>query len=176
MDETLPGETAPSDALPIPEDQQEAMDVLFSQSVNQETIADAKKDMQMEEGTYLRTEDPATVTIDTHPSTGRKGFNVFGPFVNAKDPKIKGRLRFRVSWERANKLVRDDATGEEIDTGKPDIKTRLYVNLVDAYKKVHGEPPKNLGQLAQYLANAPYKVRTMNGDDSEIVLNLTPMK
>lgn len=164
------------EALPIPEEQQEGMDALFEVAVNQETVDDIKKDSQLPEGNYVRTEDPATVTIQKHKVTGRSTFVIFAAVQSQKDEKVKGRVRFRVSWERQNKIVRDEATGEETDTGKPDIQSRLYANVVDAYKRVNGEPASNLGQLAQYLANAPYKLRLMNGDDSEVVLNLYPIK
>ncbi len=146
------------------------MDALFQVAVDQEAVAEVKKDSQMEAGTWDRTGDPATVTINTHPVTGRKGFEVAAPVEKAG---VKGFLRFRLSWQRFNKIVVDQVTGDETDTGKPDIQSRLYANVVDAYKKVNAESATiSLGNLAEYLAHAPYRLRIMNGDDREIVLGL----
>ena len=152
------------------QDQAPDMDGLFDIAVDQEQVAEVKKDAQMEAGTWDRSGDPATVTVDTHPVTGRKGFNVAAPVVKGD---AKGYLRFRVSWQRFNKITIDPVTGDETDTGKPDISSRLYANLVDAYKRVNPDAQSiSLGNLAEFLTNAPYRLRIMNGDDREVVLGL----
>jgi hypothetical protein len=161
------------EALPISDSgAEESMDSLFKIAVDQEKVSEIKKDSQMEEGTYVRSENPATVTLNKHPKTGRQGLAVFAGIENAKS---KGAVRFRLSWERQNKVLRDEATGEESDTGKPDLQSRLYAQAVDVYKRAHdGAAPGTIGDLATFLQQAPYRLKLMNGDESEVVLSIFP--
>jgi hypothetical protein len=43
------------------------------------------------------------------------------------------------------------------------------------YKRAHdGAAPGTIGDLATFLQQAPYRLKLMNGDESEVVLSIFP--
>lgn len=100
---------------------------------------------------------------------GRLQYAAYGPAV-MKDG-TEERLRFTYSPIRLNKVAEDGS-----ETEKPDNKSKLFSQAVQAYATVYGKRPETQADIVEYLRTYPVLLRTFQGNDGLIVTNLAPVK
>lgn len=145
----------------------------FDTEVDAQAAVEVQKRNMAPAGTYQT--DPDTFgELTVTPSVqddGRKVFAFFGRTKYAgRGDEVVSALRFRISPDARPKKDREGNVVE----GKDDLSTRLYAQAVGAYVRAHdGGAPKTLRDLADWLKAVPgLKLRTMQGDDDLIVLNI----
>jgi hypothetical protein len=139
------------------------LDELFQEQVDQEGVEQAHKEMLLPQGTYT-TEPPFTVTKLGKDKNGRPFARFFGKIVLGDK---SGRIGVGLSWVRKNARVRDEATGELVESEKPDRSYKNYVMATKAYKIAYGEEAPNVGAIIAYLRDYPIRLRVIQTSDGE---------
>ena len=159
------------------------METLFQDEViNAEQVNQTIKDSGAPAGTYQS--DPDEYPLNAYPKERelkdvegqvigkRRSIDIVGLF-SMKDTKT--RIRFTISPDYAKKkiYVNNEWTGEYLD--KPDHQSKLYAQAVKTYEATVKEMPKSIPALVEFLTGTPIRVRTMQGDDGELVaLSVSP--
>ena len=133
---------------------------LLNEAVDQGEVQRIQGDSLMEAGSYRKV-DTALVTPEVY--EGRFNIGVFAPMVKvgmdrqpAEGAKIQ-RIRFSVSPVRVNKTQKDDV-GRLKDTGEPDSKSKLWAQVVTAFKTQTGRLPETKQEVVNFLASGTYGV------------------
>ena len=150
-------------------------DSLYDDPVDAEAAAVTRKRNMAPGGTYVT--DPDTYgEFTVTPSKQEDGRRVFAFFGRARyagrGETVETALRFRISPDTRPKKDQDGNVVE----GKDDLASRMWASAIATYEKVNDEAPKNTGQLVDFLKAGSLRLRTMQGDDDLIVLNITPAR
>jgi len=163
--ETIYPEANPlADALPPDEAHAAPMDgEAWSEGVDHEGVNATRKDSQLPGGSYNTV--PSLSLSRKKYDDGRRVANFFGQIigVESKNEGVEGRIRFAISPDRRDKLEEE---------GKPDLKSRLYAQAVTTYERVMGVPAATIEDVLQFVANNPVRLRLMQGDEDNVVLNI----
>lgn len=153
------------------------MESLFQDEViNAEQINQTIRDSGAPAGTYQS--DPEEYPLNAYPKERelkdvegavigkRRSIDIVGLF-SMKDTRT--RIRFTISPDYGKRKVYegDQWTGEYLD--KPDSQSKLYAQAVKAYEATVKEMPKTVPALVEFLTSTPFRVRTMQGRDGELV-------
>ena len=147
-----------------------SMDDLFEQAVNMDDVRRTQEDSLRPPGSYVTVPvlSVQASKIAEGLNAGRLLFRFFGPAVltvtekNAKALKlavgteVRGQFGFTVSPERANKL-----TKEGVRTEEPDNPSKLWAQMVEAYKVVYQAKPGTFGDVLRYVQNSPGVIRVI---------------
>ena len=155
----------------IPSDATDASSFYDDITVDGDEAAKVQRANMYAGGTYMTDSDQFGPFVDTPKvaEDGRRSVFLFGRGrVKTKGVPVENALGYSISPDARPKK---DAMGE-IVPGKNDLATRLYADAVMAYQKTHGESPKNLRAVVEYLAYAPLALRCMPGSDRPVVLGI----
>ena len=154
------------------------LESLFQDEVtNAEQVNQTIKDSGAPAGTYQS--NPNEYPINAYPQQRdeknvegavigqRKSINLVGLFT-MKD--VTTRIRFTISPEYRQKKVYDGDswTGEYAE--KPDSQSKLYAQAIKAYEASVHEMPKGVIALVEWMKVNPFRVRTMQGRDGDLVV------
>lgn len=93
-------------------------------------------------------------------------------FKDVDGKTVKAKISFTISPVLHRKVDYD--TGQETD--KLSHSYKLYVSAKNAYEKATGTKPVNAAAIEAYLSQSPLKIRTMQGEDGLIVLDLQEVR
>ena len=145
------------------------MDALFEQAVNMDDVRRTQEDALRPPGSYITVPvlSVQASKVVEGPNAGRLLFRFFGPAVltvtekNAKALKldvgaeVRGQFGFAVSPERANKIK------DNVRTDEPDNASKLWAQMVEAYKHVYQAKPGTFGDVLRYVQNYPGVIRVI---------------
>lgn len=156
LDAALP----PDDAHAAPMDGEQ-----WNESVDHEGVDRTRKDSQLPGGGY-NTVPQLSLTRKKY-DDGRRVASFFGPVigVDSKNEGAEGRVRFAISPDRRDK-----------EDGSPDLKSRLYAQAVTTYERVTGSPAVLVEDVLRFLQDNPVRLRLMQGDEDNVVLNIGPVR
>lgn len=166
----------PPDGEPAPEQVEAAAEAeftledLFNEQVNEDEVKKGLQDIALPNGSYSTVIpfNPKRIVDKAHPT--RKIVYFWGGIELAD---VKGKIGFRLSPERFNKLDRD--TG--VDTGKPDMSYKLYLMAVKAYKVAYNANPSSFGDVLAYLRDYSTKLRVIQtGDGENMVVSINAVR
>ena len=139
----------------------------WDEQVDRQAVDQTRKDSQLPPGGYNTIPQLSLTRVKY--DDGRRVAKFFGSVigVDTKNEGQEGRVRFAVSPDRRDKLE---------EPGKPDIKSRLYAQAVTTFERVTGSPAATIEDVLRFLQDNPVRVRLMQGDEDNVVLNIGPVK
>ena len=140
-----------------------SLDELFHEEVKSDEVKKAQAEMLAPVGTYT-TIPPFTMTKLGKDKNGRPFARFFG---DAQFGDHKHKFGLGLSWVRKNARVKDEATGELVESDKPDRSFKNYVMATNAYKAAYGEDPGSVGDVLKYLQDYPIRLRIIQTSDGE---------
>jgi len=158
------------DGLPTPEDAHEAPleGEAWNDEVDHKAVKQTTSDSMLPAGGY-NTLPEMSLTRKKY-DDGRRVANFFGTIVGCENRTEgrDGKIRFAISPDRRDK--------EGVEEAKPDIKSRLYAQAVTTYEKVLGSKPATIEDVLTFIRDNPVRLRLMQGDDDNVVLNIGAMR
>lgn len=125
-------------------------------------VGDWIKDSAWEFDKRVNQEDQQPGDLD---SNGRTFFNIKGKPLprTANQTEYEPTLFFRLSPDKRFK---------QDDPGKFDSAYRLFLRARELYISINGEKPRTYKALVECLVSDDYTVRTMNGDNGALVVDI----
>lgn len=141
---------------------------LWEDQVNDQEVKKMESELLLPAGTYLTVPGAFKKKDFIDEENGNRRIASFFGSIIMTDPEtgkeVKGARGYRISPDRRNKIVEED--GKQVDTGKPDFKSALYVQAVKAYTVAYGEAPNKVVDVFTYLTEFPHRVRVIKTKDN----------
>jgi len=154
------------------------LDDIFDDHNDVEAIKAAERAMALPQGNYTTVPEFKVSIKDD--KTGRRYAMLSGKVQNVDEAgKItQGTINYFLSWQPKNSNVWENGVDTGVDSGKPDAKTKLFIQARKAYLKAFGEsavvdektgfPPTR--NVIQFLSEFEHRVFILarDGQDSRV--------